>query len=476
MFKFFKVGGAVGQFVNQTITALPAGNYNWSLFTQWGDAGHASGPTGTTPGNLPTWSAEGDNQPKFTILVQDADGAWVADQATVTTEPATVLTWVEDSGTWTNTETRDVRIKIAKNGGTSAGGGSNTDKLMYIDDVSLAYASALETSDGCSYTLTLNDQYSDGWSNSDGTSNNIDVLINGVVVSNHTISAGSESFPIEAVYGDVVSLSYNTAGSGNWAGENSFIVTDSDGTTVTSGNNTSNGESFTCADPSSVQLSVSVTTGVASATFSFDITNFTVGAAAGEGDGHIHWSIFDSSGNAVYENVMVYSADDLTLAPLPDGDHTIVFSLVDASHQPLDPAVEATIEFSTFDGSYDCGDTQSYTYESGSGGGSGFATNFTGANEAELAFTVASEGQNVTLVIGGETENNWDWIYVTDEAGTVVYGPATGPQDVTVTTTGSANVYVSADSSVTKTLTFDITCAASTESKVFGLGRRRGKR
>ena len=146
MFKFFKVGGADGQYVNQTITALPAGNYNWSFFTKWGDAGHSSGPTGTTPGNLPSWSAEGDNQPKFTILVQDAEGAWVADQQNVTTEPTTVLTWVEDSGTWTNTETRDVRIKFAKNGGTAADGGSNTDKLMYIDDASLAYASGLTSS------------------------------------------------------------------------------------------------------------------------------------------------------------------------------------------------------------------------------------------------------------------------------------------------------------------------------------------
>ena len=162
-------------------------------------------------------------------------------------------------------------------------------------------------------------------------------------------------------------------------------------------------------------MSVSATTDGGSATFSFTVDNFTVGAAAGEGDGHIHWSIFSASdlNTPIYENVMVYSTDDLTLSPLPNGDHVIVFSLVDANHQPLDPAVEATVEFSTFDESYDCGDTQSYTYESGSGGGSGFATNFTGANEAELAFTVTpAAGENVTLVIGGETENNWDWIYV----------------------------------------------------------------
>ena len=61
-------------------------------------------------------------------------------------ELTTALTWVQDSGTWTNTETRDVRIKFAKNGGTAANGGSNTDKLMYVDDASLTYASALSSS------------------------------------------------------------------------------------------------------------------------------------------------------------------------------------------------------------------------------------------------------------------------------------------------------------------------------------------
>ena len=163
-------------------------------------------------------------------------------------------------------------------------------------------------SDGCDYTLTLNDQYNDGWTNSDGSANNIDVLVNGVIVSNHTISGGSESFPITASYGDVVSLSYNVAGSGNWAGENSFVVTDADGATVTSGNSSSNGESFECLDPNQVNLAVSATTDGGSATFTFDIANFTVGAAAGEGDGHIHYSLNGGT------EVMVYSADPLTLS------------------------------------------------------------------------------------------------------------------------------------------------------------------
>ena len=50
---------------------------------------------------------------------------------------------------------------------------------------------------------------------------------------------------------------------------------------------------------------------------------------------------------------MVYSADDLTLSELPNGDHTIVFSLVDDAHQALDPAVDVTVAFSTNNGNYE---------------------------------------------------------------------------------------------------------------------------
>ena len=85
------------------------------------------------------------------------------------------------------------------------------------------------------------------------------------------------------------------------------------------------------------------------------IDNFTVGAAGDTGvDGHIHYSLNGGS------TVMVYSADDLTLSDLPNGDHSIVFELVDDAHASLDPAVTATVEFSTFDGMVACDETVHY--------------------------------------------------------------------------------------------------------------------
>ena len=290
-------------------------------------------------------------------------------------------------------------------------------------------ASAVASS-GCDYTLTLNDQYNDGWTNSDGSANNIDVLVNGVVVSNHTISGGSESFAIAASYGDVVSLSYNVAGSGNWAGENSFVVTDADGATVTSGNSSSNGESFECLDPNQVNLAVSATTDGGSATFTFDIANFTVGAAAGEGDGHIHYSLNGGS------EVMVYSADALTLSDLPNGDHTIVFSLVDPNHAPLDPAVEATVEFSTFDGTVGCGESISTCYDS------------TGSTELWFSST-APEGQVASVTFAGGVENGYDFVVVTNGAGVAIGDPLTGDLNgVTVASDDNGlMVYIDSDGS-----------------------------
>ena len=66
-----------------------------------------------------------------------------------------------------------------------------------------------------------------------------------------------------------------------------------------------------CVDaaPTEPSMAVTATTDIDSATFSFDIANFTVGASGDTGvDGHIHYSLNGGS------EVMVYSSDDLTLS------------------------------------------------------------------------------------------------------------------------------------------------------------------
>ena len=435
MFKFNKVGGADGQYVNQTITGLPAGIYNWSFFTKWGDAGHSSGPTGSAPGNLPTWSDEGDNEPKFTILVQDANGAWVADQVTVLTEPTTALTWLEDSGTWTNTETRDVRIKFAKNGGTAANGGSNTDKVMFIDDASLTYASALEATSDCDFSITLTDSYGDSWNGG-----SVDVSVGGVVVLDDITVSTTDNAGVFATYtfgvndGDEISVVY-TAGSYSY--ENEYEVFDNSGAVIASsgqGGSTPADSTTTasCIDLTAPAMSVTATTDGGFATFSFDIANFVVGSEPGEGDGHIHWSIFDSSDleNAIFSD-MLYSSDDITNA-FPNGDHVIVFSLVDPNHQPLDPAVEATVEFSTFDGTAACGETVTYTQV---------------ANGNYSVGATAGDGEIASVTVSATMEEDYDFLYVTDGAGNALTEQITGSFTGTFTSSdGTINVQVINDS------------------------------
>lgn len=70
---------------------------------------------------------------------------------------------------------------------------------------------------------------------------------------------------------------------------------------------------------------------------SLSIENFTVGN--GTGDGHIHYSV-DGGGT-----IMKYNTDDISLTGLTEGAHSVVVSLVDNSHNALDPAVESTLNF-----------------------------------------------------------------------------------------------------------------------------------
>ena len=67
------------------------------------------------------------------------------------------------------------------------------------------------------------------------------------------------------------------------------------------------------------------------------VNNFNV--ANGTGDGHIHYTI---NGGAV---VMKYDTDPITIPVVAGNSYTVYVELVDNSHQPITPAVNATITF-----------------------------------------------------------------------------------------------------------------------------------
>jgi len=196
--------------------------------------------------------------------------------------------------------------------------------------------------DGCSYVLELVDSWGDSWNG-----NTIDVLVDGVSVGNYTVDedqATSASYDITAPFGSVVTLQYNETGT--YPEENTFSLLDAEGNVLTSGDMNNNGEAVNCLDPNVVSLFVSVSGNsgpTTSVTFTFDMQNHSIGAM---GEPHLHYVLNGGGVVMVYAD-MLNADGSLTLTDLPTGDHTIVFSLVDAGHNPLDPAVDVTVEFST---------------------------------------------------------------------------------------------------------------------------------
>jgi len=71
---------------------------------------------------------------------------------------------------------------------------------------------------------------------------------------------------------------------------------------------------------------------------SLSISNFVV-ATPGNGNGHIHYTV---NGGSV---VMKYDATPIALTSLTPGPYSIYVELVDDAHQPIIPAVNATVNF-----------------------------------------------------------------------------------------------------------------------------------
>ena len=96
-----------------------------------------------------------------------------------------------------------------------------------------------------------------------------------------------------------------------------------------------------------------------------------------------------------------------------------------------------------------CGDSIDITYES----------SFNGL----LYSFSAPSGQYASVTVGGEAENNYDYMWITDGSGNDLYGssasPITGVLSGTYESTdGTILIYLTSDGSVTKTMTFEFGC------------------
>ena len=171
----------------------------------------------------------------------------------------------------------------------------------------------------------------------------------------------------------------------------------------------------------------------------------------------------DISTSGTYVNASTFDATDLSsyttytvwlAAVCPDGS--------------LSTAVSTS--FTTMLTPPDCGDSLSYDYPNASSGGSIFDDNFDLNNDysSDLLFSTLAGDQDgdgntdeVTVTLSGSTENNYDWIFITDGAGNLLYGPVSGAQSGSYTSTdGTINVYLAADGSVQGgPVIFDVSCA-----------------
>jgi hypothetical protein len=115
-----------------------------------------------------------------------------------------------------------------------------------------------------------------------------------------------------------------------------------------------------------------------------------------------------------------------------------------------------------------CGDFFAYEYPSGNSGGNNFDQNFAGPNPDELVFSTSAGDLDddgitdaISVILGGVTESNYDWVYITDGSGNLIYGPVSGGQSGFYTSTdGTINVYLAADDYFELgPVTFAITCA-----------------
>ena len=413
--------------------------------------GLADGDTVHVNGEFTGWCGSCGNE----MSDEDGDGVYTI---TFDLEPGSYF-WKYTVNAWADQESFSEAID-----GCTANNNGNFDRQIVVGDEAqeVTYCwnscdSACPVNYDCEYTISVTDSYGDGWNGA-----SIELFANGNSIGSFTNTAdaaGGEaqttSFGINE--GDVITSGWT---SGSWDSETSYSIADSYGNVVTSAEDGLPLDDFTatCIEDVDPTMTASVTVDGSSATFSFEIENFVVGDA-GEGvDGHIHWSIFDSSDleNPVVADVMVYSSDDFTLTDLPNGNHTIVFSLVDSNHNPLDPAVESTIEFSTFNGMAACDDTITYTQV---------------ANGDYNVSLSSGDDLMAAVTINGTMEVNWDSIIVTDGAGNQLNEQIDGEfvNAIFYSQDGTINVQILNDPSIQNgdvTLAFSCEALSTPENEV----------
>ena len=174
----------------------------------------------------------------------------------------------------------------------------------------------------------------------------------------------------------------------------------------------------------------------------FSVSNFTIGSEGDGIDGHLHYSLDQG------DPVMYYSTDPIVLDNLNEGDHSFHIWLVDSDHAPLDPPIEATVDFtisgqvtitSIYDIQYvtdpDSDDESPYNAQEVTINGV-VTAEFWGSDQYRYMTVQDAEGPWNGIVCFDY--NGWDQFSWLDEFGNSHVGPGEGDE---VTLTGTIEEY-----------------------------------
>lgn len=278
-----------------------------------------------------------------------------------------------------------------------------------------------------------------------GTNVNLNVLVNDVVVGNVTSSGEQNVVKASGAItvnqpGDVVIKFINVNNS-----DGQVVIDD----VVWTGYTGAASPNLVISSPSDNSVFPG---GTASVDVSIIVQNFVVGNPGAGIDGHIHWTI---NGNA---QPMKYNVNDETI-PVADGQsYTVYMELVDNSHIPIVPNVNATVSFSV---EYPCdlqigtinttcdnvtagidtytttidftgGGTSTYTIDTGGVGNVG-GDNPSSAASGQIIITNVNEGTDFNINFLGDIANSSCDINRSINSPSCVSATCSNPGDIIIT-------------------------------------------
>jgi hypothetical protein len=332
----------------------------------------------------------------------------------------------QDGSTWTHTQCRgDVAI--------------NSNALMIGRNRTPQSETFSGTISGGVGTISFN------YMQAFGTNVNLNVLVNDVVVGNVTSTGEANIVKASGVItvnqpGDVVIKFRNVNNSDGQVVIDDVVWTGYTGAAV---------PNMIISSPSDNAV---FSAGTTSVDVSIIVQNFVVGNPGAGIDGHIHWTINGSA------QPMKYNVADETITVANGQSYTVFMQLVDNSHTPIVPNVNATVNFSV---EYPCdlvlgtitttcdavtagvdtytttidftgGGTSTYTIDT-AGNGTVGGDNPSAVASGQIVITGVNEGTNFTVNVTGNAANSSCNINRNINSPSCVSAACANPGDIIIT-------------------------------------------